>query len=156
MANNRDGHGENHSWNCGVEGPTAILRSWPPARPTCALAGHAVCLHRHDHADGGRRVWPQPAGQQQRLLSGQPIGWVDWHARDTALEDHVAALSAARRAAAYAQFRARGTWRRADGAPMEAADWEAPGAGLVAYAFRASKTRAAFCIDCAARRVDIG
>ena len=33
---NRDGHGENHSWNYGVEGPTADPPSTPNAPATCA------------------------------------------------------------------------------------------------------------------------
>ena len=69
---NRDGHDDNRSWNCGVEGPTddpAILdlRDRHAARhhgDAAPLAGHA------DAADG-RRDRPHAGRQQQRLLPGQ-------------------------------------------------------------------------------------
>ena len=69
---NRDGHNENLSWNNGVEGETAdaAIIDAAHARPPRA-AGDAVCLARHDHADGRRRVRPHPARQQQRLCAGQ-------------------------------------------------------------------------------------
>ena len=69
---NRDGHNENLSWNNGVEGetPRSGDRRQRAARPPRA-AGDAVCLARHDHADGRRRIRPHAARQQQRLCAGQ-------------------------------------------------------------------------------------
>ncbi len=52
---NRDGHGENHSWNGGIEGPTddpqVLARR---AARHARAARHLVRLDRHDHAHRGR------------------------------------------------------------------------------------------------------
>ena len=68
---NRDGHGDNHSANAGVEGPShdpAVLaaRGMAPR-----AAGDAVPGAGHAAVAGGRRDRQQPARQQQRLLPGQ-------------------------------------------------------------------------------------
>ena len=71
---NRDGHGDNHGLNHGVEG--AERRSRRAARCATAIAaqpaGHAAAVPGHADAADGRRARPHPAGQQQRLLPGQP------------------------------------------------------------------------------------
>ena len=69
---NRDGAGDNRSWNCGVEGPTddpAIdaLRNRQMQEPPRDQSP----VRRHADAHDGRRSAPHPAGQQQRLLPGQ-------------------------------------------------------------------------------------
>ncbi len=83
--NNQDGHSDNLSWNCGVEGPTddpeiVALRN----RQKRNLAGHTVAGARHAYASRRRRIRPHPTGQQQRLRAGQsdqlgrlehPRGW---------------------------------------------------------------------------------
>ena len=69
---NQDGHGNNLSWNCGVEGPTDDrgdpgAAGAPEAQSPChrfPVAGRA------DAADG-RRAVAHPERQQQRLLPGQ-------------------------------------------------------------------------------------
>ena len=69
---NRDGHDDNRSWNCGVEGPTndpAILDLRDRMRRNI-MATHAALAGNADDPDG-RRGRPDPAGQQQRLLPGQ-------------------------------------------------------------------------------------
>ena len=69
---NKDGHDDNRSWNCGVEGATddpAILDLRD--RHAAQRDGDAVALAGHAHDPDGRRVRPQPARQQQRLLPGQ-------------------------------------------------------------------------------------
>ncbi len=66
---NRDGHGDNRSWNHGVEGPTddeavhAVA-----ARVRAGAAVDAAAVDRHADAAGRRRDRPQPGRQQQRLL----------------------------------------------------------------------------------------
>ena len=84
---NRDGANDNHSWNCGVEGPDRR-----PPRPRAARAAEAQ-LDRDAAALAGRaddlrrrRAGPHAARQQQRLLPGQRA--------------HLAQLGARRRAAA--------------------------------------------------------
>jgi glycogen operon protein len=68
---NRDGHGDEVSWNHGVEGPSddpairiARIRSVRAAR-------HAVPVARHPDADRRGRVRAQPGRQQQWLCAGQ-------------------------------------------------------------------------------------
>ncbi len=69
---NRDGTDNNHSWNCGAEGPTDDAGDQRPARPAKAQsAGHAVLLPGRADAGGRRRNGPHPERQQQRLLPGQ-------------------------------------------------------------------------------------
>ena len=67
---NRDGADDNHTWNCGAEGPTDDERSSICASGRSATYGAADL--RAGIADDlrRRRVEPHPAGQQQRLLPG--------------------------------------------------------------------------------------
>ena len=69
---NRDGTDNNRSWNCGVEGETddADDRRAAPAAGR-QPPGHAVPVDRRPDDHRGRRAWPHPARQQQRLLPGQ-------------------------------------------------------------------------------------
>ena len=69
---NRDGDNNNHSWNCGVEGPTddpEIKQLRLQQRRnflTTLLLSQGVPM-----ICGGRRMGPHAKGQQQRLLPGQ-------------------------------------------------------------------------------------
>jgi isoamylase len=70
---NRDGADDNRSWNCGAEGPTTdpgILD--PRARQRRAMLTTLLLSFGAPLLLGGRRARPHPAGQQQRLLPGQP------------------------------------------------------------------------------------
>jgi glycogen operon protein len=132
---NRDGHGENFSWNNGAEGPThsrsrSSSRTAPPTQR--ALLGTLLfASHRDDHAHRRRRVRPQPAAATTTpIAQDNPIGWIDWHGRDRALEAHVAALAARRAQAcgAFASFPEGGRWCRGDGRDLTVSDWEDPAA----------------------------
>ena len=104
---NRDGHSDNRSWNCGAEGETDDPRSPRAARtPAAQPAGHALGLAGHADDAGGRRVRPHSAGQQQRLLPGQRdlVGRLGaGRARPGAARLRQAAAHAAPRAAGAAQ-----------------------------------------------------
>ena len=70
--NNHDGHPDNLSCNCGVEGPTddpAIARAARAAEAQSAR--HAAAVAGDADAAGRRRDRPHPGRQQQRLLPGQ-------------------------------------------------------------------------------------
>jgi glycogen operon protein len=72
LEDNRDGHDDNRSWNCGVEGPTnhrEILDLRDRMRRN--LMAVLLLSHGHAHDPDGRRIRPHPARQQQRVLSGQ-------------------------------------------------------------------------------------
>ena len=69
---NRDGHGHNLSWNCGVEGPTddpAILAL--RARQKRNLLATLLLSQGVPMLLMGDELGPHPARQQQRLLPGR-------------------------------------------------------------------------------------
>lgn len=126
---NRDGHDDNHSWNCGVEGPStdpAVL-----ARRSADLKALLATLFASTGTimlTAGDEFGRSQGGNNNAYAQDNATGWVDWARRDLALEDHVAALASARqrRGAAQAQFPQPGTWLRRDGGAMTVADWEDP------------------------------
>lgn len=153
---NRDGHGENLSWNCGVEGASddpAVLAK--RAQGMRALLATLFASTGTIMLTAGDEFGRSQQGNNNAYCQDSAIGWVDWSGRDEALEDYVAQLSAQRRAGDYAQFPRVGRWLRADGAPMQAHDWEAPGAGYVAYVSDDPERLREFCIDRENRRVEI-
>ena len=119
---NRDGHAENLSWNCGEEGPTSdpsvnALR----ARQTRNFLTLLFLSQGVPMLLGGRRARPHPARQQQRLLPGQRHllgGLVASRAEPRPLPLHVAAdpvPQGAPLAAAADLLRGRGEARRSPG-----------------------------------------
>ena len=72
LENGADGHAHNLSWNCGAEGPTddpAVLEL--RGRQVAQPAGDALPFAGRADAAGRRRVRPDAARQQQRVLPGQ-------------------------------------------------------------------------------------
>ena len=158
---NRDGHGENFSWNCGVEGPTddpAILAR--RAADIRALLGTLFAATGTLLLTAGDEFGRSQQGNNNAYCQDSAIGWVNWETRDTALEDYVASLAARRAemggAAAFAQFPTTGAWLRGDGAMMDVADWEDPANGALAYRSLDPARSRAFAIDRAARRAHLG
>ena len=153
---NRDGHHENLSWNCGVEGassdPAVLARRSADLR---ALLGTLFASTGTIMLTAGDEFGRSQQGNNNAYCQDSPIGWIDWSARDTALEDYVAHLAARRAAGDYAQFPRAGQWLRADGATMQAPDWETAGAGSVRFVSQDSVRSLGFIIDRAARSVSI-
>lgn len=127
--NNRDGHGENFSWNCGVEGQTddpAVLdrrrADLKALLATLFASTGPIMLTAGDEFGRTQR------GNNNAYCQDGPVTWVDWQGRDRELEDYVAGLSAKRAACgpAFAQFPQDGQWLAPSGAPMTVADWENP------------------------------
>lgn len=153
--NNRDGHGDNHSWNNGVEGPSddpavlALRREDARALIATLFASTGTIM-----LTAGDEFGRTQAGNNNAYCQDSPIGWVGWDRRDDALEAYVAALSVwrAERLARFAQFPLGGTWLNAQGHAMTAGDWQTPGSGCVGYASGAYR----FGVDRAARRVVLG
>jgi glycogen operon protein len=127
---NRDGHGDNLSWNHGVEGPgddpaviaarTADLR---------ALLATLFATRGYIQLTAGDEFGRSQRGNNNAYAQDNAIGWIDWRARDVALEEHVAALAAWRRdrpAVFDTDVPQQATWLALDGAPMTAEAWEAP------------------------------
>ncbi len=124
---NRDGHGENFSWNNGAEGETAdpavLARRAALARAmlgTLFVSTGTIMLTAGDEFGRTQR------GNNNAYAQDNAITWIDWQHRDRALEDHVAALAAARAACDMRVFPQTGQWTALDGATMDAARWEDP------------------------------
>jgi glycogen operon protein len=126
---NRDGQGDNASWNNGVEGPTddpaVIARRRQDLRAlltTLFASTGTIMLTAGDEFGRSQR------GNNNAYAQDNAIGWVDWQARDRDLEDFTAALAALRadHRASFAIFPEDGTWQRLDGGAMTPGDWEDP------------------------------
>ncbi len=133
---NRDGHGENFSWNCGIEGAAddgeVIARRAANQRAMLATlfaSTGSVMLTAGDEFGRSQQ------GNNNAYAQDNAMSWIDWSARDVALEDYVAGLAGKRASAlpSYGQFPLDGEWLRLDGAPMTAADWHDPNLPGIRY-----------------------
>ncbi|MCJ2186815.1 glycogen debranching protein GlgX [Novosphingobium beihaiensis] len=125
--NNRDGHGENHSWNNGVEGPSHDPRVLAARKADLkALLGTLFASTGTIMLTAGDEFGRSQQGNNNAYCQDNPIGWVDWAARDSELEDYVAMLSAKRhgRLRSFARFPDKVRWLTAEGRLMTVADWE--------------------------------
>lgn len=124
---NRDGHGENLSWNCGTEGP-----SDDPSVVSCRQADQQALLATLFASTGtimltaGDEFGRSQGGNNNAYCQDNPIGWIDWITRDRQLEDFTACLAQARekRIDGLTTFPEPGVWRRPDGVGMTNADWD--------------------------------
>jgi len=124
---NRDGHGENFSWNNGAEGPSddpAILarrRAFARAMLGTLFASTGTIM-----LTAGDEFGRSQRGNNNAYAQDNPLTWIDWSARDTDLEDHVAMLAAWRASCHPARntFPEDGAWTTLDGAPMTPHDWD--------------------------------
>ena len=148
--NNRDGHGENFSWNWGVEGPSddPLVRK-RRAADLRALLGTLFASTGTILLTAGDEFGRSQRGNNNAYCQDSPIGWIDWSARDIELEDYVAELSARRAEdlGAYAQFPRDGVWLRLEGGAMSAADWEDRACPGVAYVSRDAGRMRSFTVD---------
>ncbi|MGU3314426.1 glycogen debranching protein [Sphingomonas sp. M6A6_1c] len=154
---NRDGHGDNHSWNNGVEGPSddpaVVARRDADRRALLAtlFASRGTIL-----LTAGDEFGRTQGGNNNAYAQDNAIGWVDWAGRDRALEDFACALAAFRAAAGLDRVAPYDVpdWRRLDGAPMRQDDW----AGADGFALRLpdGERRVTLRVDRRARRVTLG
>jgi glycogen operon protein len=150
---NRDGHHENFSWNCGAEGPSddqAILAA--RTRDVRALLGTLFASTGTIMLTAGDEFGRTQVGNNNAYCQDNRTTWLDWEARDRALEDYVADLSA-RRAAhleVFTTFPADAHWRRLDGLPMTVADWEHPDS----HDFRVETDHGPFTLALTVERLD--
>jgi glycogen operon protein len=140
---NRDGHGENFSWNNGVEGATedsAIQRKRrddiKAMLSTLFAARGTLMLTAGD--EGGRTQ----RGNNNAYCQDNDITWMDWTALDDELIAHAAWLAGLRRRFAALRdlnfFVGDGDiqWFSAEGTAMTVQQWETPNARLLGMAIR--------------------
>lgn len=128
----RDGHGENFSWNHGVEGPSndpaviAARRADLKAMLGTLFASTGTIL-----LTAGDEFGRSQQGNNNAYCQDNALTWIDWSARDCALEDYVATLAAlrAQNGSRFVAFPEDGEWLTLKGEPMRAADWEDPAGG---------------------------
>jgi glycogen debranching enzyme len=123
---NRDGHGENHSWNNGAEGATdnpAILAR--RAADLRALLGTLFASTGTIMLTAGDECGRTQGGNNNAYCQDLAV---DWAGRDLELEDYVAGLSATRahNLAAFTHFPESGQWLGPDGAPLLPSQWQDP------------------------------
>ncbi|WP_374413203.1 glycogen debranching protein GlgX [Novosphingobium colocasiae] len=155
---NRDGHGENFSWNNGVEGPSddpAVIAA--RARDLRALLGTLFASTGTIMLTAGDEFGRSQQGNNNAYCQDNAIGWIDWTGRDRDLEAYVQALSARRSAqpGAYSRFHEPVHWLARDGYPIAAAEWESAGSHYL-RCLGEPGTPPAFTIDRTARSVVIG
>lgn len=153
---NRDGHGDNMSWNNGVEGPTND-RTILAARHADlkALLGTLFASIGTIMLTAGDEFGRTQRGNNNAYCQDNAIGWIDWAGRDRNLEDYVAGLSSVRMAdtSRYASLPVPVRWLTGEGREMTTADWECPENGRLHCEAALPN---AFTIDRSARLVIIG
>ena len=145
---NRDGHGTNYSWNCGVEGPTrdeSVLayrrRDVRALLATLFVSRGSILIQQGD--EFGRTQ----QGNNNAYAQDNEITWVDWARADATLIAFVAELQAFRRAHAALthdafltgqerQARRDVVWLHPEGREMGGADWHARGASVLGMHLR--------------------
>jgi len=125
--NNRDGHGQNWSWNNGVEGPTddaAILAARD--RDVRALLATLFASKGTPLLTAGDEFGRTQGGNNNGYAQDNATTWLDWEGRDTDLEAFVAELARLRAAGSLADphWPDGAEWRSPEGGDMTAADWD--------------------------------
>ncbi len=149
-----DGHNENHSWNCGVEGPTddpaVLARRAGDVRALLATLLAARGTPMLSMGDEGGRT---QGGNNNAYAQDNPVSWLDWAGMDHGRMDFTARLVGARLAhpALHADRPLTGAalddsglpdvaWLRPDGAAFGPADWADAGRhSLVAVFYEPSR-----------------
>ncbi|MGN6100524.1 MAG: glycogen debranching protein GlgX [Devosia sp.] len=140
---NRDGHSNNHSWNCGAEGPTddpainaARKRDVRALLATLFMSRGTLLIQQGDEFGRTQR------GNNNAYAQDNEITWVDWEHADGPLVDYVSALNSFRKSHIaltndrFLTGQDRGgirdvVWRHPDGREMNDGDWNDPGASVL-------------------------
>jgi glycogen operon protein len=127
---NRDGHGENYSWNNGVEGPTddpVILekrKSDIRAMLATLFASRGTIM-----ISAGDEFGRTQHGNNNAYAQDNETTWLNWRNRDKSLEDYVSGLCEFRvsnPAISSPLFPSGADWQSLDGHHMTPALWEDP------------------------------
>jgi len=127
---NRDGQDENFSWNNGAEGvsqdPEILSRRQADMR---ALLATLFASRGTIQLTAGDEFGRSQNGNNNAYAQDNDLTWIDWAARDTGLEDFVAACAAQRAGTPElcgTDFLTSAAWYDLDGAPMTPETWENP------------------------------
>ena len=137
--NNRDGHSDNRSWNCGIEGPTkdaaiiALRRRLQRTLLASLLFSQGVPMLL-----AGDELGRSQQGNNNAYCQDNTINWVNWEAMDCALLEFTAGLIALRKKLPVFRqshwlsgaITANGckdiTWLAPDGTEMSNGHWDDP------------------------------
>jgi glycogen debranching enzyme len=127
---NRDGHGENFSWNNGVEGVSddpAVAAA--RRRDVKALLSTLFCSRGTIMLTAGDEFGRSQQGNNNAYAQDNPIGWVDWAARDAEIEEHAFTMAALRAYRTELADPALLTdddveWLDEEGRPLSPVQWE--------------------------------
>lgn len=141
---NRDGHGDNLSWNNGVEGPSADPAVQAARRRDArALLATLFCSRGTIMLTAGDEFGRTQQGNNNAYAQDNAISWVDWAGRDTVLETEAFALAALRAENADLNdtailSEADVAWLDEGGAPLDIVQWEDPQRRRFALRYRGS------------------
>jgi glycogen operon protein len=138
--NNSDGHGENFSWNNGVEGETADAAVVAARRRDLfALLSTLFASRGPIMLAAGDEFGRTQRGNNNAYAQDNETTWLDWEHRDRELEAHVAALAAFRsrsgalNVASFLEGRPAGQetvadveWLLETGGPLSGGQWGEP------------------------------
>jgi glycogen operon protein len=146
--NNRDGHGHNASWNCGVEGETddpAIV--FARKRDVRALLATLFMSRGIPLLQQGDEMFRTQHGNNNAYAQDNEITWLDWESADGDLVDFVAAATQFRKAHSalthdhFLNGQDRNgvrdvVWLHPDGREMSEGDWRYSGASVLGMHLR--------------------
>jgi glycogen operon protein len=132
LQGNRDGHGDNRSWNAGVEGPSddpKVLEL--RARLRRALLASLVLAQGVPMVQAGDELGRTQRGNNNAYCQDNEISWLDWGYADDGLLDFARQAIALRQAfpqvGSTRWFDDDGShvsWLRPDGGAMAPGDWD--------------------------------
>ncbi|MDI1296173.1 MAG: glycogen debranching protein GlgX [bacterium] len=141
---NRDGHGENLSWNNGVEGPSDDPAITAARRHDVkALLSTLYCSRGTIMLTAGDEFGRSQQGNNNAYAQDNAISWIDWGARDREIEAHAFALAAMRARCPDLRDTALLSdgdveWLDEGGHPLTIAQWEDPTRRRLVLRFRGS------------------
>ncbi len=146
--NNKDGHNNNQSWNCGVEGETddAAINA-ARKRDVRALLATLFLSRGTPLIQQGDELYRSQQGNNNAYAQDNEITWLDWENADGALADFVAAINAFRKthpAISHDHWltgqERNGirdvVWLNPDGREMNEGDWNDSGASVLGMQLR--------------------
>jgi glycogen debranching enzyme GlgX len=136
--NNRDGHGQSHNHNCGVEGPSDDAQvNALRGRLQRALLATALLAQGTPMLTAGDELGHTQRGNNNPYCQDNETTWIDWSRIDADLLAFTERVLALRRQAlpfanrwydglSDGQGRHDLSWQRADGQPLQGEEWRQP------------------------------